>query len=115
MSTAASQVYARQLLSQKLGYPLFVPEPNESLPDEYRARGVGIGDVGIIAPDGSFTFAFNHVPQLTLLLIAMVFPLDSKLLKSTHSVFQGGKTCTRKAPRLLVHLSRKSVSISKVV
>ena len=59
MSTAASQVYARQLLSQKLGYPLYIPEPNESLPEACRQRGVSIGDVGIIAHDGSFTYAFN--------------------------------------------------------
>ncbi|KAF7980283.1 hypothetical protein HWV62_39049 [Athelia sp. TMB] len=59
MSTSASQVYARQLLSQKLGYPLYVPEPYESLPEACRQRGVSIGDVGIIAQDGSFTYAFN--------------------------------------------------------
>lgn len=56
---AASQVYATQLLSRKRGYPLFVPEPSARLPEAYRRRGVSIGDVGVIAQDGSFAFAFN--------------------------------------------------------
>lgn len=59
MPIAASQIYARQLLPQKRGYPLFVPEPSERLPDAYRQKGVSIGDVGIIQQDGSFAFAFN--------------------------------------------------------
>ncbi|KZP03795.1 hypothetical protein FIBSPDRAFT_703710, partial [Athelia psychrophila] len=54
-----SQVYARQLLPKKHGYPMYYPEPLDNLPLEYRKRGVSIGDVGIIQPDGSFEFAFN--------------------------------------------------------
>lgn len=57
---ADSQVYARQLLPKKHGYPMYYPEPLDNLLLEYRKRGVGIlGDVGIIKPDGSFEFAFN--------------------------------------------------------
>lgn len=59
MSAAASQVYARQLLSQKLGYPLFIPEPSANLPAQFRRRGVSIGDVGIIMPNGSFNYVFS--------------------------------------------------------
>jgi hypothetical protein len=36
-----------------------MPEPNNNLPSEYRKKGVQLGDVGIIAPDGSFSFIFN--------------------------------------------------------
>jgi hypothetical protein len=36
-----------------------MPEPNNNLPSEYRKKGVQFGDVGIIAPDGSFSFIFN--------------------------------------------------------
>ncbi|KZP19478.1 hypothetical protein FIBSPDRAFT_561886 [Athelia psychrophila] len=54
-----SQVYARRLLPKKHRYPMYYPEPLDNLPLEYRRRGVGIGDVGIIKPDGSFEFAFN--------------------------------------------------------
>ncbi|KZP23666.1 hypothetical protein FIBSPDRAFT_664068, partial [Athelia psychrophila] len=54
-----SQVYARQLLPEKQGYPMYYPESPSNLPLEYRKRGVGIGDLGIILPDGSFDFVFN--------------------------------------------------------
>jgi hypothetical protein len=36
-----------------------MPEPNNNLPFAYRKKGVQIGDVGIIMPDGSFSFNFN--------------------------------------------------------
>ncbi|KAJ7194185.1 hypothetical protein GGX14DRAFT_586731, partial [Mycena pura] len=48
----------RLLASQKHGIPQFTPEPNENLPNEYRAVGVSIGDVGIWL-DGSFVVLFN--------------------------------------------------------
>jgi hypothetical protein len=59
MSQAPSDVYARQLLPKQYGYPLFVPEPYDDLPAEYRDRGTSIGDVGIIMPNGSFSFVLN--------------------------------------------------------
>lgn len=55
----SSQVYARQLLSHAIGYPLFVPEPSVNLPIQLQERGVSIGDVGIIMPNGSFRFVFS--------------------------------------------------------
>ena len=59
MDQVARNVYARQLLPKKYGYPLYYPEPSDNLPMEYRKRGTGMGDVGIIEPDGSFQYAFN--------------------------------------------------------
>jgi hypothetical protein len=59
MSQAPSEVYARQLLPKKYGYPLFIPAPHNNLPQEYRDRGASIGDVGIIKPNGSFSFVFS--------------------------------------------------------
>jgi len=41
------------------GPALWIPEPSENLPEEYRENGVSIGDVGIIKPPGSFDFFFN--------------------------------------------------------
>jgi hypothetical protein len=38
---------------------LYVPSPQVNLPAEYRRRGVAIGDVGRITPEGSFDFFFN--------------------------------------------------------
>ncbi|KAF7971240.1 hypothetical protein HWV62_21554 [Athelia sp. TMB] len=60
----ASQVYVRHLLPKKYGYPMYCPEPSESLPSEYRQRGTSIGDVGFIKLNGPFVFAFNiFTPQ----------------------------------------------------
>ena len=59
MSQAPSEVYACQLLPKQYGYPLFNPAPHSNLPPEYRVRGVCIGDVGIIKPNGSFSFVFS--------------------------------------------------------
>lgn len=59
MAQSSSQMYVRQLLCKQEGYPLYYPEPPQNLPLEYRKRGISIGDVGIIKPDGKFQFAFN--------------------------------------------------------
>ena len=61
---SAANIYAKCLLPLKEGYPLYCPE----LPDRrnvgayyeaYRSKGIDIGDVGIITPDGDFDFLFN--------------------------------------------------------
>jgi hypothetical protein len=59
MTRAPSDVYARQLFPKKYGIPLFIPEPYNILPSDYRDQGASIGDVGTVASDGSFQFAFN--------------------------------------------------------
>lgn len=55
----ASEVYARLLLPKKLGFPLWTPEPDDNLPDQYCEIGVSIGDVGILKSDGDFDFLFS--------------------------------------------------------
>lgn len=47
------------MLTQLHGFPLWSPQPDPSLPAEYRETGVKIGDVGIITLDGGFDFLFN--------------------------------------------------------
>ena len=60
MAQPPCQVYARQLLPMKYGFPLYYPEPPDNLPLELRMRGVSIGDVGVLKADESkFHFAFN--------------------------------------------------------
>ncbi|THU83324.1 hypothetical protein K435DRAFT_734054 [Dendrothele bispora CBS 962.96] len=41
------------------GYPLWIPEPNESTPLRYRSEGIQVGDVGFITSYGNFEFLFN--------------------------------------------------------
>ena len=64
MSMSAANIYAKCLLPLKEGYLLYCPE----LPDHrdvgahyeaYCSKGINIGDVGIITPDGNFDFLFN--------------------------------------------------------
>ena len=52
-------IYERLLISKGRGFPLWVPDPNQALPLDYRRTGVRIGDVGIINDTGGFSFLFN--------------------------------------------------------
>ncbi|KAJ7493179.1 hypothetical protein B0H11DRAFT_1717826 [Mycena galericulata] len=51
--------YTRSILSKKEGYPLFLPSPSNDLPTAARRTGTQIGDVGVLAQDGSFDPIFN--------------------------------------------------------
>lgn len=46
-------------MPKRVGFPLWFPEPGRRLPVEYRMKGVSIGDVGLITPDGAFDYLFN--------------------------------------------------------
>jgi hypothetical protein len=59
MCSVPSRIYAESLLPKGYGYPLWLPEPNEFLPEDYQKCGAGIGDVGLVNPDGSFDYLFN--------------------------------------------------------
>ena len=52
-------MYERHLTPKDRGFPLWIPQPNMMLPIPYRAKGVCIGDVGIITEFGGFAFLFN--------------------------------------------------------
>ncbi|KAI3610116.1 hypothetical protein WG66_007409, partial [Moniliophthora roreri] len=56
---SSSSNYARLLLPQRMGYPLWSPGVPASLPFEYRKNGVSIGDVGAIDERGRFQYFFN--------------------------------------------------------
>lgn len=56
---SSPEVYARQLLLTRNGYPLWVPEPLSNC-SVYRSKGVRIGDVGYVDRDsGAFAPMFN--------------------------------------------------------
>ncbi|KAF8814568.1 hypothetical protein BYT27DRAFT_7156710 [Phlegmacium glaucopus] len=52
-------IYQRHLELKGHGFPLWIPPPNQNLPIQYRRTGVCIGDVGIITPNGGFSYLFN--------------------------------------------------------
>ena len=54
-----NEVYARLLLPKGNGFPIWNPDPDHNLPDDYRQNGIRIGDVGIINRDGRWDFLFN--------------------------------------------------------
>ncbi|KAF7302889.1 Pleiotropic drug resistance ABC transporter protein [Mycena kentingensis (nom. inval.)] len=54
-----SQLYTKNLIAFGRGYPLLIAQPRMNLPLEYRSRGVSIGDVGRVSPQGDFDFFFN--------------------------------------------------------
>ncbi|KAF9048902.1 hypothetical protein BJ165DRAFT_1343621, partial [Panaeolus papilionaceus] len=57
--TQPNQIYERQLLGKKRGFPLWIPECNLSWHVEKQKQGICVGDVGLITKDGSFTYLFN--------------------------------------------------------
>ncbi|KAK7006393.1 hypothetical protein R3P38DRAFT_2647046 [Favolaschia claudopus] len=58
-SFSESEIYCKQLMRQKRGFPLYDPKPRRNLTPEYRESGVAIGDVGRITAEGAFDFFFN--------------------------------------------------------
>ncbi|KAJ7029921.1 hypothetical protein C8F04DRAFT_1115463 [Mycena alexandri] len=54
-----SEIYCSQLRRQKRGRPLYGPAPQTNLSAAFRRRGVAIGDVGRVTPEGTFDFFFN--------------------------------------------------------
>ncbi|KAJ6480786.1 hypothetical protein C8R47DRAFT_1074173 [Mycena vitilis] len=57
-SLSESENYCSQLLRQKRGLPLYIPDP-QTLPAEHREYGIHMGDVGSVTPDGEFELYFN--------------------------------------------------------
>ncbi len=55
----AHVAYRRLLARSGHGYPLWIPEPDDTLPQEYRQSGISIGDVGLLTDEGGFDFIFN--------------------------------------------------------
>ncbi|PBK99984.1 hypothetical protein ARMGADRAFT_525887 [Armillaria gallica] len=58
-SKSSREIYTCLLLQKEHGYPLWIPEPDGQLPEAYRGKGVGVGDVGILRNDGGFDYLFN--------------------------------------------------------
>ncbi|KAJ6474390.1 hypothetical protein DFH09DRAFT_953235 [Mycena vulgaris] len=54
-----SDLYSRLLFPKKQGYPLFYPQPFDTLPEPARRKGTEIGDVGVVTISGAFDPIFN--------------------------------------------------------
>ncbi|KAJ7931197.1 hypothetical protein B0H13DRAFT_860183 [Mycena leptocephala] len=89
---ADSQLYSRLLLSKGAGYPLWLPEPYDDLPLEYKERGVSVGDVGVITNDGAFDFIFN-------ICLPRDHPINSVGVPEDFEVVPLGDGDIRRAPR----------------
>ncbi|KAI6017268.1 hypothetical protein PISMIDRAFT_679577 [Pisolithus microcarpus 441] len=59
MSDSFQDVYAKYLQHADYGYPLRMPEPMSTLPQNYQDSGLEIGDVGIVDNRGQFDVLFN--------------------------------------------------------
>ncbi|KAJ7588408.1 hypothetical protein C8J56DRAFT_68664 [Mycena floridula] len=55
----AAQVYNSSLLGKGHGCPLWLPEPDDGLLEEYRRTGVQIGDLLRLTADGGYEYFFN--------------------------------------------------------
>ncbi|KAJ7138461.1 hypothetical protein C8R43DRAFT_842309, partial [Mycena crocata] len=87
-----SQFYSRLLLSKGAGYPLWLPEPYDDLPTEYKETGVRIGDVGVITSDGAFDFVFN-------VCVPRDDPINSVGVPEDFELVTLGQGDVRRAPR----------------
>ncbi|KAF8551788.1 hypothetical protein OG21DRAFT_1498872 [Imleria badia] len=59
MSDSFQDVYAKHLQHAVYGYPLRMPEPMSTLPENYQDSGLEIGDVGVVDNKGQFDVLFN--------------------------------------------------------
>lgn len=59
MSDSFQDVYAKHLQHAVYGYPLRMPEPMSTLPQNYQDDGLEIGDVGVVDNNGQFDVLFN--------------------------------------------------------
>ncbi|KAF7306458.1 Pleiotropic drug resistance ABC transporter protein [Mycena indigotica] len=59
MARSEYETFFSALAIWKRGRPLLCPTPQTNLSREYQQRGICIGDVGSITPEGGFDFAFN--------------------------------------------------------
>ncbi|KIJ10528.1 hypothetical protein PAXINDRAFT_85912 [Paxillus involutus ATCC 200175] len=59
MNDSFQDVYAKHLQCADYGYPLRMPEPMTTLPQNYQDSGLQIGDVGIVDSRGQFDVLFN--------------------------------------------------------
>ncbi|KAK0202375.1 hypothetical protein DFS33DRAFT_1339607 [Desarmillaria ectypa] len=58
-SKSSREIYIRLILQKEHRYSLCTPEPDGYLPEAYRCKGVGVGDVGILRNDRGFDYLFN--------------------------------------------------------
>ncbi|KAL0959363.1 hypothetical protein HGRIS_014617 [Hohenbuehelia grisea] len=85
MGEHASQVYARNLMTEREGYPVWHPTPGDHLPEDYKAHGIFIGDVGLIKENGTLDVLFNIFHPLSHPINSVVPQGFQSLDPSTYS------------------------------
>ena len=78
-----NEIYERLLRRKGRGFALYVPEPNMQLPVAYQKIGINIGDVGVITPDGGFSFLFNICAPANDPINPRILPEDFSPLQPT--------------------------------
>ena len=78
-----NEIYERLLRRKGRGFALYVPEPNMQLPIAYQKIGINIGDVGVITPDGGFSFLFNICAPRNDPINPSILPEDFSPLQPT--------------------------------
>ena len=61
----SNEIYERHLMLKGRGFQLWIPQPNMRLPIPYRAKGVCIGDVGVVKRLVGLIFCLTYVERET--------------------------------------------------
>ncbi|KAF9016264.1 hypothetical protein BDZ89DRAFT_1045891 [Hymenopellis radicata] len=110
----AHVVYRRLLSRTGHGYPLWIPDPDENLPEAYRKDGINIGDVGLLTEDGGFDFLFNVHASANDPVNSGGVPWDFLPLSALNDPHPIRKTCfihKEKSSITSAHVTKKSIAM----
>ncbi|KAK0194033.1 hypothetical protein F5146DRAFT_416112 [Armillaria mellea] len=113
MSEPAHVIYTKLLLQSGHGYPLWIPEPDPNLPDEYRNKGVSVGDLGILTDDGGFDFLFNVCAEGNTPVNRGRVPPQFQHLRipSGHAIRETPYIHSRNASITSAHVSKTTITV----
>ncbi|KAF9022897.1 hypothetical protein BDZ89DRAFT_956163, partial [Hymenopellis radicata] len=108
----AHVVYRRLLSRNGHGYPLWIPDPDENLPEAYRKDGISIGDVGLLTVDGGFDFLFNvHASANDPVNSGGVPSQSFSALNDPHAIRKTSFIHKEKSSITSAHVTQKSIAM----